>query len=41
MLGWEARVPDHLTYRVPAPKSPVNEYMGKLVEIMGKAHDVL
>jgi len=41
MLGWETRVPEHLTYHVPAPESPVHEYVGKLVEIMGKAHDAL
>jgi len=28
-------------YHVPAPKSLVHEYVGKLVEIMGKAHDAL
>jgi len=28
-------------YHVPAPKSPVHEYVEKLVEIMGKAHDAL
>jgi len=41
MLGRETRVPEHLTYHVPAPESPVHEYVGKLVEIMGKAHDAL
>jgi len=28
MLGPETRVPEHLTYHVPAPKSPVHEYVG-------------
>jgi len=41
MLGRETRVPEHLTYHVPAPESPVHEYGGKLVETMGKAHDAL
>jgi len=41
MLGRRTRVPDHLTYHVPAPESPVHEYVGKLVEIMGRAHDAL
>jgi len=41
MLGRETRVPEHLTYHVPAPESPVHEYMGGLVEIMVKAHDAL
>jgi len=27
MLGRETRVPKHLTYHVPAPESPVHEYM--------------
>jgi len=41
MLGREARVSEHLTYHVPAPESPVHEYVGRLIEIMGKAHDAL
>jgi len=41
MLGRETRVPEHLTYHVPAPESPAHEYIGKLIEIMGKAHDAL
>jgi len=41
MLGRETRVPEHLTYHVPAPESPVHEYVGGLIEIMGKAHDAL
>jgi len=41
MLGRETRVPVHLTYHVPAPESPVHEYVGKVIEIMGKAHDAL
>jgi len=41
MLGRETRVPDHLTYHVPASESPVHEYVGKLVETMRKAHDAL
>jgi len=41
MLGRETRVPEHLTYHVPAPESPVHDYVGKLIEIMGKAHDAL
>jgi len=41
MLGRETRVPEHLTYYVPAPESPVHEYVGGLIEVMGKAHDAL
>jgi len=42
MLGRETRVPEHLTYHVPVPESPVHEYVGGgLIEIMGKAHDAL
>jgi len=41
MLGQETRVLDHLIYHVPAPGSQVHEYVGKLVKIMGKAHDAL
>jgi len=41
MLGQELGVPEYLTYHVPAPGSPVNEYFGKLVEIIGKAHNAL
>jgi len=40
-LGRKTRVLDHLTYYVPAPKSPVHEFVGKLVEIMGNTHDAL
>jgi len=28
MLGWETLVPEHLTYHVPVPESPVHEYVG-------------
>jgi len=41
MLGRETRVPEHLTYHVPTPESSVHEYVGKLIETMGKAHDAL
>jgi len=41
MLGRETRVLEHLTYHVPAPESPVHEYVERLIEIMGKAHDAL
>jgi len=41
MLGWETRLPNHLTYHVPALNSPVHKYVGKLVEIMEQAHDAL
>jgi len=41
IIGQETRVPEHLTYHVPAPKSPVHEYVGRLIEIMSKAHDAL
>jgi len=41
MLGRETWVPEHLTYHVPAPELPVHEYVGGLIEIMGKAHDAL
>jgi len=41
MLGRETRVPEHFAYHVPAPEFPIHEYVGKLVETMQKAHDVL
>jgi len=41
VLSWETRVPEHLTYHVPALESPVHEYVGGLIEIMGKPHDAL
>jgi len=41
MLGWETRVPEHLTYHVPALESSVHEYVGKLIETICKAHDAL
>jgi len=41
MLGWETRVPEHLTYNVPAPEAPVHEYVGKLIETMEQAHGAL
>jgi len=41
MLGRETQVPEHLTYHVSAPESPIHEYVGGLIEIMGKAHDAL
>jgi len=41
MLGRETQVPEHLTYNVPAPESPVHEYVGKLIKIMEEAHDAL
>jgi len=41
MLGRETRVPQHLTYHVPALESPVHEYVESLIEVMGKAHDAL
>jgi len=41
MLGRETRVLENLTYHVPAPESPVREYVGKLIETMEKAHDAL
>jgi len=30
MLGRETQVPEHLAYHVPAPESPVHEYVGGL-----------
>jgi len=41
MLGREARVPEHLTYHVPAPEAPVHKYVGKLIETMEQAHEAL
>jgi len=41
MLGRETQVPEHLTYHAPASESPVHEYVGSLIEVMGKAHDTL
>jgi len=41
MLGRETWVPEHLPYHVSVPESPVHEYVGDLIEIMGKAHDAL
>jgi len=40
-LGWETLVPEHLTYHIPAPKVPVHEYTGKLIETMERAHEAL
>jgi len=41
VLGRETRVPEHLTYHVPALEFSVHEYVGKWVESMRKAHDAL
>jgi len=41
MLGRETRVPEHLTYHVPAPEAPVHEYVGKLIETMEQAHEAV
>jgi len=41
MLGHETQVLDHLTYHVPAPESPLHEYVWKLIKIMDEAYDAL
>jgi len=41
MLGRQTRIPEHLTYHVPAPEAPVHEYVSKLIETMEQAHDAL
>jgi len=41
VLGRETRVPEHLTYLVPAPKFPVHEYIRKVMEMMRKALEAL
>jgi len=41
MLGRETRVPEHMTYHVPAPESNVHDYMDELIKRMRTAHEVL
>ena len=41
MLGRETRVPEHVTYHVPAPESNVHDYVDELVKHMRTAHEVL
>jgi len=41
MLGREKRVPDHLSYRVPDPKSAVHQYVEELAGRMKAAHKIL
>jgi len=41
MLGRETRVPEHLIYHVPAPRSSVHEYMDELITRIRTAHEVL
>jgi len=41
MLGRETRVPEHVTYHVPAPESNVHDHVDKLVKRMRMAHEVL
>jgi len=41
MLGRETRVPEHVTYHVPAPESNVHDYVDELVKRMRTAHEVL
>jgi len=41
MLGRETRVPEHLTYHVPAPESNVHDYIDELIKCMRTAHEVL
>jgi len=41
MLGRETRVPEQVTYHVPAPESSVHDYVDELVKRMRTAHEVL
>jgi len=41
MLVRETRVPEHVTYHVPAPESNVHDYVDELVKHMKMAHEVL
>jgi len=41
MLGRETRVPEHVTYHVPAPESNVHDYVDKPVKRMRTTHEVL
>jgi len=41
ILGRETRVPEHVTYHVPAPESNVHDYVDELVKRMRAAHEVL
>jgi len=41
MLGRETRVPEHVTYHVPASESNVHDYVDELVKRMRTAHEVL
>jgi len=41
MLGRETRVPEHVTYHVPAPESNVYNYKDEPVKRMRTAHEVL
>jgi len=40
MLDREIRVPDHLTYHVPAPRS-IHEHVEKLIDRLRTAHKIL
>jgi len=41
MLGRKTRVPEHLTYHVPAPESNIHDYVDELITRMRTAHEVL
>jgi len=41
MLGRETRVPEYVTYHVPALESNVNDYVDELVKRMRTAYEVL
>jgi len=41
MLSRETRVPEDLTYHVPAPESSVHKYINDLITRMRTAHEVL
>jgi len=41
MLGRKTRVPEHVTYHVPAPESDVHGYVDELMKRMRTAHEVL
>jgi len=41
MLGRETRVPEHVTYYIPAPESNVHDYVDELRKRMRTAHEVL
>jgi len=41
MLGKETRVPENVTYLVPAPESNIHDYVDELVKRMRTAHELL